>query len=99
MNSGSQRRRLTSAEDLVEAGLAGPERLSELEAVAKRYAIGLTPALTALVRLEDPSDPIALQFVPDARELIRDPAERDDPIGDDAMSPSGGWCIAIPIGS
>src|SRR5580704_18937919 len=87
MTSGSQRRRPTSAEDLVEAGLARPERLQQLEAVASRYAIGLTSALAALVRPEDPSDPIARQFVPDARELIRDPAERDDPIGDDAMSP------------
>jgi lysine 2,3-aminomutase len=96
MTSGSQRRRLTSAEDLVEAGLAGPERLPELGAIANRYAIGLTPALAALVRLEDPRDPIALQFVPDARELIRDPAERDDPIGDDARSPVKGLVHRYP---
>src|ERR1700722_10815217 len=95
MTSGSQRR-LTSPKDLVEAGLAGPERLQQLEAVANRYAIGLTPALAALVRLEDPSDPIARQFVPDARELIHDPAERDDPIGDDAMSPVKGLVHRYP---
>ena len=89
-------RRLTSPKDLVEAGLAGPERLQQLEAVASRYAIGLTPALAALVRPEDPSDPIARQFVPDARELIRDPAERDDPIGDDAMSPVKGLVHRYP---
>jgi lysine 2,3-aminomutase len=96
MTSGTQRRRLTSPEDLIEAGLAGSERLPELEAVAKRYAIGLTSALAALVRPEDPSDPIARQFVPDARELIRDPAERDDPIGDDAMSPVDGLVHRYP---
>ena len=79
--------RLTSPKDLVEAGLAEPERLPELEAVARRYAIGLTPALAALVEPNNHDDPIARQFVPDPRELIRDPAERDDPIGDDAMSP------------
>jgi lysine 2,3-aminomutase len=90
MTSGLRPRRLTSPKDLVGAGLAAPERLSDLEAVAKRYAIGLTPALAALVRPEDPADPIARQFVPDPRELIRDPAERDDPIGDDAMSPVKG---------
>ena len=89
-------RRLTSPKDLVEAGLAGPERLQQFEAVASRYAIGLTPALAALVRPEDPSDPIARQFVPDARELIRDPAERDDPIGDDAMSPVKGLVHRYP---
>ena len=93
MTSGS---RLTSPKDLVAAGLAGPERLPELEAVARRYAIGLTPALAALVRPEDPSDPIARQFVPDPRELIRDPAERDDPIGDDAMSPVKGLVHRYP---
>jgi lysine 2,3-aminomutase len=96
MTSGSQRRRLTSPEDLIEAGVAEPERLPELEAVANRYAIGLTPALAALIRPEDPSDPIALQFVPAARELIRDPAERDDPIGDDAMSPVQGLVHRYP---
>src|ERR1700729_779310 len=96
MTSGSQRRRLTSAKDLVEAGLAEPVRLPVLEAVASRYAIGLTPALGALVRPEDLNDPIARQFVPDARELIRDPAERDDPIGDDAMSPVKGLVHRYP---
>src|ERR1700678_1099663 len=96
MTSGSQRRRLTAPEGLVEAGRAGPERLPELEAVANRYAIGLTPALADLVRPEDPADPIARQFVPDARELIRDPAERDDPIGDDAMSPVNGLVHRYP---
>jgi lysine 2,3-aminomutase len=96
MTSGSQRRRLTSPEDLIEAGLAEPERLPELGAVANRYAIGLTPALAALVRPGDPADPIARQFVPDARELIRDPAERDDPIGDDAMSPVKGLVHRYP---
>src|SRR6202167_4005158 len=96
MTSGSQRRRLTSPEDLVEAGLAGPERLPELEAVANRYAIGLTPALADLVRPGDLADPIARQFVPDARELIRDPAESDDPIGDDAMSPIHGLVHRYP---
>jgi lysine 2,3-aminomutase len=88
--------RLTTPKDLVEAGLVAPERLHELEAVAERYAIGLTPALAALVRPDDPSDPIARQFVPDPRELIRDPAERDDPIGDDPMSPIKGLVHRYP---
>ena len=34
--------------------------------------------------------------MPDARELIRDPAERDDPIGDDAMSPVKGLVHRYP---
>jgi lysine 2,3-aminomutase len=88
--------RLTTPRSLIEAGLAAPERFAELEAVASRYAIGVTRALAALVEPGDPADPIARQFVPDARELIRDPAERDDPIGDDAMSPINGLVHRYP---
>src|SRR5271165_5069395 len=88
--------RLSTPQSLIEAGLAEPERLAELKAVAERYAIGVTPALAALVQPSDPADPIARQFVPDARELIRDPAERDDPIGDDAMSPVKGLVHRYP---
>jgi lysine 2,3-aminomutase len=96
MTSAFRPRRLTSPEDLIEAGLAEPTRRAGLEAIADRYAIGLTPALAALIRPDDPADPIALQFIPDARELIRDPAERDDPIGDDAMSPVKGLVHRYP---
>jgi lysine 2,3-aminomutase len=96
MTSGLQRRRLTTPDDLVEAGLAKRERLPELEAVAKRYAIGLTPALADLIEPSDPADPIARQFAPDPRELIRDPAERDDPIGDDPRSPVKGLVHRYP---
>jgi lysine 2,3-aminomutase len=96
MASALRPRRLTGAKGLVEAGLAAPERRQELEAVARRYAIGLTPALAALIRPDDPTDPIARQFVPDPRELIRDPAERDDPIGDDARSPVKGLVHRYP---
>ena len=34
---------------------------AHLEAIAKHYAIGLTPALAALIRSDDPNDPIARQ--------------------------------------
>jgi lysine 2,3-aminomutase len=83
-------RRLTNPRQLVDAGLAAPERLAELDAVAKHYAIALTPSLLGLIDPRDPSDPIARQFVPDARELVREPFEMDDPIGDDAKSPVKG---------
>ena len=89
-------RRLTTPAALIEAGLAAPDRLAEFEAVAERYAIGLTPALAGLVRPGDPADPIGRQFIPDGRELVRDPAETDDPIGDDAKSPVKGLVHRYP---
>jgi lysine 2,3-aminomutase len=89
-------RRLTTPAALIEARLAAPERLAEFEAVAERYAIGLTSALAGLVRRNDPADPIGRQFIPDHRELVRDPAETDDPIGDDAKSPVKGLVRRYP---
>ncbi len=91
-----QPRRLTTPGQLVEAGLAAPEQLPELDSVAGRYAIGLTQALAGLIDRSDPDDPIARQFIPDGRELLRDPAEMDDPIGDDAKSPIKGLVHRYP---
>lgn len=75
---------------LVEAGLASASELAALETVAGRYAVAITPALAALIDPSDPNDPIARQFVPDPAELATNPAERADPIGDDAATPVEG---------
>jgi lysine 2,3-aminomutase len=75
---------------LVDAGLVAPREAPALGAVAQRYAIALTPALAALIDPCDVDDPIARQFVPDARELDRAPHELADPIGDAVHSPVPG---------
>ncbi|MFO1150223.1 MAG: lysine-2,3-aminomutase-like protein [Alsobacter sp.] len=89
-------RTLTTPQDLVSHGFAPPEALPGLEAVAGRYTVALTPALAALADAADPADPIARQFVPDARELVRLPEEREDPIGDEARSPVPGLVHRYP---
>ena len=78
---------LRTAAALVGAGLVDPERLPALEAVAARYAVAITPAIAELIDAADPEDPIARQFLPSNDELIADPVEAADPIGDDAFSP------------
>jgi lysine 2,3-aminomutase len=95
-NPAGPKRRLTTPAALIEAGFAASERLAEFEAVADRYAIALTPALAGLIRPGDPGDPIARQFIPDPRELVHDPAETEDPIGDDAKSPVKGLVHRYP---
>ena len=87
---------LRSATDLVEAGLAGRGRLAALQEVASRYAVAITPALAELIEPADPADPIARQFVPDARELVQHAEECADPIGDDAHSPVEGIVHRYP---
>ena len=70
--------------------------LAELEQVSKRYSVALPPAFAALIDRNDPNDPIARQFVPNAAELETRPDEDADPIGDDAHSPVEGVVHRYP---
>jgi lysine 2,3-aminomutase len=89
-------RTLRRPAELVEAGLAPPQRLAELDRVAERYAVGITPAMAALIDAADPHDPIARQFVPDPAELDVRPDETADPIGDNVHSPVEGLVHRYP---
>jgi lysine 2,3-aminomutase len=82
--------------ELVARGLAPAADLADLERVAARYAIAVTSDIAALIDSEDPDDPIARQFIPDVRELIEQPGESADPIGDDAHSPVAGIVHRYP---
>ncbi|MGO4571000.1 lysine-2,3-aminomutase-like protein [Microvirga sp. 2TAF3] len=87
---------LKTPKDLAEAGLVEAEHLGDIGRVAERYAIAITPAMAALIDRNDPNDPIARQFVPDAAELVTTRQERDDPIGDLAHSPVEGIVHRYP---
>jgi len=87
---------LRSPEILARAGLAAAERLPELQAVAARYAVAITPAMAALIDPADAADPIARQFLPDPAELIALPVEAADPIGDLDHSPVEGIVHRYP---
>jgi lysine 2,3-aminomutase len=89
-------RNLSSAEDLVAAGLVPEDRRRQTESVAERYAIGLTPTIAGLIDRADPADPIARQFIPDPAELDAMPWEKADPIGDAAFSPVEGIVHRYP---
>jgi len=94
--SAVSRKTLRSAADLVDARLAPRERLSALAKVADRYAVTITPAIAGSIDPSDPDDPIARQFVPDARELKQRSDESRDPIGDDAFCPVEGIVHRYP---
>ncbi|MBZ6076870.1 lysine-2,3-aminomutase-like protein [Microvirga puerhi] len=87
---------LRTASDLVAAGLVTESRAVDVERVSERYAVAITPAMADLIDRNDPADPIARQFVPDAAELVTLPEERADPIGDLAHSPVEGIVHRYP---
>ncbi|MFG1480665.1 lysine-2,3-aminomutase-like protein [Xanthobacter sp. V4C-4] len=85
---------LRTPQELADAGLVA--RAGDVAPVAERYAVAVTAPLAGLIDRADPADPIARQFVPDARELDIQPQERPDPIGDDAHSPVPGIVHRYP---
>jgi lysine 2,3-aminomutase len=85
---------LRDVDALIAAGLVAPVQRDGLAAVGRRYAVSITPTMRALI--EQPDDPIGLQFIPDASELITAPHERADPIADDALSPIKGVVHRYP---
>ncbi len=89
-------RTLRGPAELEAAGLLAPGAAAELEPVAARYAVAVSPAMAALIDPADPRDPIALQFLPSTAELDRRPEELADPIGDAAHSPVPGIVHRYP---
>ena len=79
---------------LIDAGLLPASDRAAIEAVERRYAIAITPAMRDLI--ETPDDPIGRQFVPSRQELSVAPHEHPDPVGDDALSPVKGVVHRYP---
>jgi lysine 2,3-aminomutase len=82
--------------ELVARGLAPAADLLDLEKVAARYAVAVTPEVAALIDPGDPDDPIARQFIPRREELSSAPGENPDPIGDHAHAPVAGIVHRYP---
>jgi lysine 2,3-aminomutase len=87
---------LRTAVELCEHALVPREKVGALADVAARYAVAITPAMVDLIDRDDPHDPIARQFVPDARELETQPEESADPIGDVPFTPVEGVVHRYP---
>ena len=77
---------LRTLDDLARAGLINGNDIAALVPVARSYAIGVTSTLAALMTPDAAEDPLARQFIPDAREMVHLPQELHDPIGDAAYS-------------
>lgn len=94
MSEAMTERTLRSARDLVAAGLLDPAAEAAIAAVARRYAIAVTPEVAALIAA--PDDPIGRQFIPDAAELRTLSDEIADPTADEAFSPVKGIVRRYP---
>jgi lysine 2,3-aminomutase len=89
-----KQRTIRDVDGLIAAGLAAEEARAALDDVAARYAIAVPEALLRLIGA--PDDPIGLQFIPDAAELVTAAHESADPIADQALSPVKGVVHRYP---
>src|ERR1700689_4036772 len=82
--------------ELAARGLVPVADIPSLEKVAARYAIAVTPEVAALIDPDDPLDPIARQYILSPEELVAQPNEKPDPIGDETHSPVSGIVHRYP---
>ena len=89
---------LRSVAQLADAGLlAGSGNHSRIESVAAKYSVAVTEAVKNCIDLKNlPADPVAVQFIPDERELIEGENSLSDPIGDEVHSPVKGLVHRYP---
>src|ERR1019366_102977 len=87
---------LRTVSQLLAAGLVSADRAADLHAVGDRYAVAITPEVARIIDRDDPSDPIARQFVPSEAELETMSDELADPIGDGRHSPVKGIVHRYP---
>lgn len=58
------------------------QHTGELEKVAERYVVAITPIMAQAIRNKGPNSAIGLQFIPSAKELSAGQGENVDPIAD-----------------
>lgn len=73
-----------------------PNAASDLDEVARLYAVKTTPYLEQLLAGRGADDPLVRQYRADVRELLTTPDELADPIGDFAKSPVPGIVHRYP---
>ena len=92
----SKDKTLRSLDDLVAAGLVPAGAADVLRPVTETFAVGVSPEMVAVISERGATSPVARQFIPDPRELLIEPVELHDPIGDVEHSPLPGVVHRYP---
>jgi lysine 2,3-aminomutase len=80
--------------DRLQSFYSDQDNLPALKQVAERYAVGITDAVLDTIIAS--GDPVGLQYLPQAAELVMRAEENPDPIGDQPHSPVPGIVHRYP---
>ena len=81
---GSLQSRLIGRAEVVHAR---PELADDWQALDAAFPVRIPRSFWERLDPTDPTDPLTIQALPDPRELVPDPHDIDDPVGDIAQSP------------
>ena len=88
--------RLTTADEIAQVVSLSEEQKKEIEEVSGGFRVAVTPYYASLMDETDENDPIRMQAVPVAAELYKSPADMEDPLHEEADSPTPGLTHRYP---
>ncbi len=90
------KRTLRRAQELAQADLIRSNQVDEVSQVTEMFSMAISPTMLRRMQTQEPTDPLAQQFVPSAAELVILPDEQADPIGDDLYTTQKGITHRYP---
>ena len=84
------RHRITTKEQITARLDLTPEEEAGLDAAPGHFRVAVTPYYFSLIDRGHPSCPVRMQVIPRGRELVNEPGDLIDPLGEDAHSPATG---------
>jgi lysine 2,3-aminomutase len=81
------RNRISTLDEIERRLPLTPDERAGLEAAPERFRVGVTPYYFSLIDPEHPSCPVRMQVIPRTGELVTEPGELLDPLGEDAHRP------------
>src|ERR1700709_392087 len=84
------RHRITTKEQIAARLSLTPDEEAGLDAAPGHFRVAVTPYYFSLIDRAHPSCPVRMQVIPRGHELVNEPGDLVDPLGEDAHSPATG---------
>ena len=88
--------RITTVDQLKQVINLTPQEEEDIQKVVKNFRLGITPYYASLMDPDDPRCPVRMQAVPVIDETHQSVADMEDPLGEDASSPTPGLTHKYP---
>ncbi|HET6284055.1 MAG TPA: KamA family radical SAM protein [Polyangia bacterium] len=84
------RHRITTKDEIAARLSLTPEEEAGLDAAPGHFRVAVTPYYFSLIDRQHTECPVRMQVIPRGRELVNEPGDLVDPLGEDAHSPATG---------